>query len=244
MGIDYSLFQDYLGSIFQLEAWNRCSAAQVHVLVPRYVLGCLGSQRLSSWRLPINTSISAPNLVVLLSSSSNIEVPSHAGAPFHISTQAHLGTQTGNFEGYIFYLTWKQASQLQAALKMKDEESMNDIEPHDEHTLLNYLKWQPKFYEEKPYEVLSQVPEGLDQANFTLESGQPQVIHDLRGQEDDFNMDDNGFAIIHQDIPHCNFDTESIEKIYLPSIHDLLQEIDPGCESFIFDWKVWPKSSH
>lgn len=92
------------------------------------------------------------------------------------------------------------------------------------------------------YVLLAQgnIDEAVDNEsqNFALGPGPLEIINDVRGKETDLKLDDNGFAIIKTDPPNFVFDKLSIEEEYIPFVHDLLQSIDPGAETFVFDWKV------
>ncbi|KAA8631814.1 hypothetical protein SMACR_09154 [Sordaria macrospora] len=108
----------------------------------------------------------------------------------------------------------------------------------DQKAKLNYIRWEDKFRTEKPYEFISQAPEGCPRKNFTLAASPEQAIHDIRGSEELFNLDDHGFQIVRQELGAIPTDQEGIEKEYLPKVIDLLQNIDPGAEVVIFDWRL------
>lgn len=108
----------------------------------------------------------------------------------------------------------------------------------DQKAKLNYIRWEDEFRTEKPYEFISQAPEGCPRKNFTLAASPEQAIHDIRGSEELFNLDDHGFQIVRQELGAIPTDQEGIEKEYLPKVIDLLQNIDPGAEVVIFDWRV------
>lgn len=105
----------------------------------------------------------------------------------------------------------------------------------------NYFQWSPVFKEEKPYYLYTDPPPGQPNANFSTQPGEAEIIHDVRGKEKEFNLDDNGFAFGRQDYPHTlkDMDDVTIKTQYLPSlevmIRDLLQQ---ECEIFWFDWRV------
>ncbi|KAK3687875.1 hypothetical protein B0T22DRAFT_375046 [Podospora appendiculata] len=108
----------------------------------------------------------------------------------------------------------------------------------DQRAQLNYIQWKEDFKTEKPYEVISDMPEGHKRRNFTLEAGPEEVIRDVRGSEAAFNLDDNGFEVRRHEMAIRSFDPNTIESHYLPSIMSLLQEIDPGAEVHVFDWRL------
>lgn len=112
------------------------------------------------------------------------------------------------------------------------------LSPADERVNLNYIQWKDDFEIEKPYEIISQVPEGCPQKNFTIGPAPTQVIHDLRGQESKFNLDDNGFEVRKHEMTVHSLGLHNIETCYLPIVKSLLTDVDPGAEVHIFDWRV------
>ncbi|EGO61614.1 hypothetical protein NEUTE1DRAFT_120518 [Neurospora tetrasperma FGSC 2508] len=108
----------------------------------------------------------------------------------------------------------------------------------DQKARLNYIQWEAKFLTEKPYEFISQAPEGCPRKNFTLATSPEQTIHDIRGSEELFNLDDHAFQVVRQEIGAIPTDQKGIECDYLPKIVELLQSIDPGAEVVVFDWRL------
>jgi hypothetical protein len=106
---------------------------------------------------------------------------------------------------------------------------------------LSYIQWKDEFNVEKPYEVISQAPEGFPKSNFSVDFGPEEIIHDVRGQETKFNIDDHAFEIRMHSLTLSSLDKETIEQEYLTSVKSLLEMIDPGAEVYIFDWRVWDK---
>ncbi|KAK3350474.1 hypothetical protein B0H65DRAFT_545598 [Neurospora tetraspora] len=108
----------------------------------------------------------------------------------------------------------------------------------DQKAKLNYIQWEDKFRIEKPYEFISQAPEGCPRKNFTLAPSSEQTIHDIRGSEELFNLDDHAFQVARQELGVIPTDQEGIEREYLPKIVGLLKSIDPGAEVVVFDWRL------
>lgn len=51
------------------------------------------------------------------------------------------------------------------------------------------------------------------------------TVHDIRGTEDQYSLDKNGFQIYHHQSAEKDFrDDEQIKKIYYPEIENLLKE--------------------
>ncbi|KAK1750107.1 hypothetical protein QBC47DRAFT_124929 [Echria macrotheca] len=114
--------------------------------------------------------------------------------------------------------------------------------PRDETARLNYLVWKDDFRTEKPYEILSAIPKGFPKTNFVVKPGpHDEIMHDIRGRDTEFTLDANGFEIRQHalDLAPETFDNaETIEREYLPMVEALLQEVDPGAEVYIFDWRM------
>jgi len=127
---------------------------------------------------------------------------------------------------------------------------------------LRYIKWDDKFLTEKPYHLYMDPPPGLPISNYTIIPGPVETIHNLRGREDDFNLNDNGFVVVHQPFPLAGssssgasdmegtpeegvapkIDETFINEIYLPSLESLLHRTlghpPSECEIIWFDWRV------
>ena len=107
-----------------------------------------------------------------------------------------------------------------------------------------YLDWQDVYHKEKPYELYLDVPDSaadLRRSNLVFKELQ-HAVHDVRGSEDKFTLNDNGF-IYRRHKNKLNDvmlrDRESVEKEYTPEIEDLIRsEIDGVDEIFFFDWRV------
>ena len=114
--------------------------------------------------------------------------------------------------------------------------------PSNESVRLNYFQWKDLYKKEKPYEVISELPQGsnLKPQNFSLAPGpKEETIHDLRGRVSAFNLDDHGFQILAHTLPvDMAFDEDTVRRRYFPMVERILQSVDPGAEILIFDWRV------
>ncbi|OAA43583.1 hypothetical protein ISF_09668 [Cordyceps fumosorosea ARSEF 2679] len=108
----------------------------------------------------------------------------------------------------------------------------------DETSQLNYIQDSDLFLTQKPYEVLSEVPPGLKKRNFELGLGSPEIIHDLRGQEAEFDLDRNGFQIVNHALETAIFNEETVANEYLPAVEVLLKSLEPGIDTYIFNWTL------
>jgi hypothetical protein len=108
----------------------------------------------------------------------------------------------------------------------------------------NHLQWKPLFNEEKPYYLYTDPPPGLPNANFSTKPGDAETVHDVRGSENEFNLDDHGFAFTRQKAQNYPYSLKDIDPVtmktqYLPSLDGLIREqLQQDCEIFWFDWRV------
>jgi hypothetical protein len=93
-----------------------------------------------------------------------------------------------------------------------------------------------------PFNYVEQPPEGQPQRNYT-EDTHPVTIHDIRGRESEFDMNEQGFGVL-QKIPSAmtneDFSNDAtIQETYYPEIEQLILEKVSGAKRvFIFDHTV------
>ncbi|KAI1123778.1 hypothetical protein F5Y10DRAFT_251170 [Nemania abortiva] len=111
----------------------------------------------------------------------------------------------------------------------------------DEQARLIYLQWQDLYNKEKPFQVFANVPEGSNErlTNLVFAPGPPTTIHDLRGKEETFTLDENGFKVVQDKMP-VSFDLnsrESIKNDVIPYLEDLIRRDVEGAD-FVrcIDW--------
>ncbi|KAH8764190.1 putative 7 alpha-cephem-methoxylase [Diaporthe sp. PMI_573] len=103
----------------------------------------------------------------------------------------------------------------------------------------SYLEWEDKFKDEKPFYLFHDLPPGTSPSNFRTKKGTSEVVHNLRGIEDQFNLDQNGFSVMRQDFCLDTIDDHSVNSHYLPSLEVLLRDlVGPESEIFFFDWRI------
>lgn len=92
----------------------------------------------------------------------------------------------------------------------------------------------------KPYNYVEPQPEGTPQRNFGQE-WHNVPIHDLRGQEHNFTLDNNAFDTI-ANVPsdeHDFTDDDQIKRVYYPEVEKLLLEHLPGSHKVVlFDHTI------
>lgn len=87
-----------------------------------------------------------------------------------------------------------------------------------------------------PFNYVEDPPEGQPQRNFDAES-HPVVIHDARGRESSFTLDNDAFAIIRNVEPSAETefaDDSSIQEKYYPELERLLLDHVPGSTKVVF----------
>ena len=92
----------------------------------------------------------------------------------------------------------------------------------------------------RPFNYVESPPEGQPQRNFG-DSGIDVTIHDMRGQETNFNIDTNAFSAL-KTAPSAETsftDDASIKKNYFPEVESLLLEHVPGAKRILlFDHTI------
>jgi len=113
----------------------------------------------------------------------------------------------------------------------------------DEKSRFTYLQWQELYKTQKPYQIFINLPEHvpeIQQTNLVFKSGEDEIIHDIRGCEASYTLDDHGFILCkHQtEIKNWN-DAREIESTYLPEMEAFLKkEVDEVDRVFFFDWRI------
>lgn len=109
------------------------------------------------------------------------------------------------------------------------------------HANLIYAKDLPIYQREKPYQILSQLPNTRNTASSNLEfEAVEEVVTDIRHTSRRFTLDNNGFC--HTVAPTSFSDWDSRPKVedhYLPEVKLLLKQLVDGADEVeIFDWRV------
>ncbi len=114
--------------------------------------------------------------------------------------------------------------------------------PTGEQASIVYLQWQELYESEKPFQVFANVPQGSSErlTNLAFAPSPPLTIRDLRGQEDAFTLDANGFQVVWDQMPPFDFTTkESVDSTVVPHLEDLVRKHVKGAD-FVrcFDYGV------
>lgn len=92
----------------------------------------------------------------------------------------------------------------------------------------------------KPHNYVEKQPDGIPQRNFG-ESWHDVTLHDLRGQEGGFTLDNNAFEVASNvaSQEHEFRDDERIRGVYYPEVEKLLLESLPGANRvLLFDYTI------
>lgn len=113
--------------------------------------------------------------------------------------------------------------------------------PSSEVASIQFVKWQDLYEREKPFQLfLDLPPDAPDQRKTNLVFERKDVeVKDIRGQEKDFRLDENGFVYRTMDGFEDLIDKSEILERYLPAVEELLRKVVEGADRiFIFDWRV------
>ena len=92
----------------------------------------------------------------------------------------------------------------------------------------------------RPFHFVETPPEGQPQSNYS-NTDLPVTIHDIRGQESNFNLDTNAFSTLttSPSTEKSFTDDASIKKNYYPEVESLLLEHVPGAKRILlFDHTI------
>ncbi|KAK2592217.1 hypothetical protein QQS21_010069 [Conoideocrella luteorostrata] len=108
----------------------------------------------------------------------------------------------------------------------------------DAVTRFSYFQWEDLHWKEKPYYLYIDCPKDKPLTNFKACKGPEETVYNLRGMEDQFNLDDNGFTVKHQQFCLGVINEQTVTKEYLPSLETLISDtIGEDCEIIWFDWR-------
>lgn len=113
--------------------------------------------------------------------------------------------------------------------------------PQNIQASVQFLKWQNLYNSEKPFNIFLDIPaEAKEQRRTNLIFEDITIpIEDIRGEEHNFTLDNQGFMITRLPKFTGTLDTETIQNQHLPAVEKLLKEKVEGAHRvFIFDWRV------
>ncbi|KAL8677842.1 MAG: hypothetical protein Q9186_005754 [Xanthomendoza sp. 1 TL-2023] len=109
-------------------------------------------------------------------------------------------------------------------------------------TSMQFLTRDKLYEKEKPYHLKYAPAEGIPISNFQLEKHEPIKINSLRGREQDFSFDKNGFTVlkIEEDIPYEDFSNPAGIRRYLDIVAAGLQKLLGADKVQVFQYVVRP----
>lgn len=111
----------------------------------------------------------------------------------------------------------------------------NPTTPRDVRVQLQYLKDDPLYDTVKPKQI---VPEWQDREKLTnvrLQAGPLESMHDVRGRESDFSLDEHGFKYVHAPTSFSDWSSQpAIGKVHLPELEALLRKEVNGADEILF----------
>jgi hypothetical protein len=110
---------------------------------------------------------------------------------------------------------------------------------------VNYMKKLPLHEYEKPFQILMPIPPDAEDQRIANVEFEPreQTFTDIRGNTDEFSLDENGFEIRRAPtLLQYNeaADQDVIKHKYLPEVEQILKDHLPGGYDRVefFDWRV------
>lgn len=109
------------------------------------------------------------------------------------------------------------------------------LAPQDVPTTLNYYA---PVGDEAPYQYVQEPPAGRPSTNIGSDP-QPVLVHDARGREAEFSLDQNGFQYVKWPSVESEFnDDERIKEKYYPEVEEILKTVAGAKRVFIFDHTI------
>jgi hypothetical protein len=107
----------------------------------------------------------------------------------------------------------------------------------------NFIEWQELYEVEKPFEIFMQLPSGYgpaDRTNLVFKQHKGNLVHDMRGVERQFVLDEHGFQIMDRPTSFRLWnDREAVELVYARECAGVLkQALDDVDWIYFYNWRV------
>jgi hypothetical protein len=109
---------------------------------------------------------------------------------------------------------------------------------------MTYIEWQDLYSTEKPFQIFvsfdAGAGENIRDTNIVFGQGTEEIIHDCRGKEGDFTLDEHGFSFVTHHSQMVSWDdSDTVKEVYLKEVEEVLrQQVDDVGQVFFFDWRV------
>ncbi|OAA53931.1 hypothetical protein SPI_09138 [Niveomyces insectorum RCEF 264] len=108
---------------------------------------------------------------------------------------------------------------------------------------LDFIKPLDIYTKEKPYQLFLAKPKSrqdVDLTNVEVDTVPNIPLHDVRGREDDFRIDEHGFQYIKHDQTFRAFDDpQRVNDEFLPQVVKVIKDHIPCAERVhVYDWRV------
>nr|QTE75998.1 ScyL2 [Scytalidium album] len=108
-------------------------------------------------------------------------------------------------------------------------ETVTIHQPKDALAKFTYLEWHDHYRTERPFQALDILHNAVDkrEGNVSFKEGGKEVVHDVRGHEQDFTLDKHGFLFANAPTslsPSDFQDDEKIKEKYLPECETYLKQ--------------------
>lgn len=114
--------------------------------------------------------------------------------------------------------------------------------PQDAVGTIKYIKRLDLYKKEKPFQIFIDIPKTAPDQRFTnlLYEEREETFRDVRGKEENFTLNDHGFAYYHHDFGFDDYENrEAVEANYLPKLEDFLRaKVEDVGKVLFFDWRV------
>lgn len=128
---------------------------------------------------------------------------------------------------------------------MASDPVLDAVSVHDDKTQFQYLVWDDMYQTIKPFRDARTNLGEVDREkkhNLSYQKGSEEVVHDIRGSEASFTLDEHGFIYreyLSSLMPNEFSNPEQITQVFLPQCEAMLKAEVGGADCVvIYDWRV------
>ena len=105
----------------------------------------------------------------------------------------------------------------------------------DVRVRLHYLKADPLYDTTTPKQIVPEWQDLKQESNVKLEAGPEERLHDVRGHEKDFTLDEHGFQYVHAPTSFKDWSSQpEIGRVHLHELEGLLRKEVDGADEILF----------